>query len=123
MYYSNFRHVFTEYRYCCEDLDVIEYTILDNLYHTIPTNAGRMDAIVYLDIDPEMANLRIQKRNRPGEETIPPQLLKDLSSQYEKWLPSLDIPVHRFNANLDLKDIMNEYRLCLNFIDNTQNIV
>ena len=62
------------------------------------------DGIVYLDVEPDVAYERIQRRGREMEKAITLEYLIDLGDEYESFLEDivdLGIPVHRVDWNID----------------------
>jgi deoxyadenosine/deoxycytidine kinase len=50
------------------------------------TDYKKLDAVIYLKIEPDVCIERINKRNRGGENNIEPEYIKKCEIFYDKWL-------------------------------------
>ena len=66
-------------------VDQIEFDSYDKWYDEY-SNEYRVDAVIYMDSDPEVCGLRINKRNRDGEDNIPIEYLRKCRDYHTKWL-------------------------------------
>ena len=96
-----------------------EYAVLSEWFNfliTCPQLDFKIDQIVYLRTDPEVAYERIKKRKRPEEHLIPFGYLKDLHELHEDWLvhktkfQPLAAPVIVVDANPALEVLSETYK-------------
>ena len=66
-------------------VEQIEFDIYDKWYDEY-SKEYRVDAVIYMDSDPEVCGLRINKRNRDGEDNIPIEYLRKCRDYHTKWL-------------------------------------
>ena len=96
-----------------------EYAVLSEWFDfliTCPKLNFKVDQIVYLRTDPEVAYERVKKRSRPEEHLIPYSYLKDLHELYENWLVrktkfQLLAPVTIIDANPEIDILSEKYTL------------
>jgi deoxyadenosine/deoxycytidine kinase len=92
----------------------MEYNIYCDFHSFITqSNSGLdIDAIVYLQAEPDVCMSRLKSRNRSEEEGVPLEYLKSLHACHEDWLvhrtvecPGFtdDIPVLTLDCNVDFK--------------------
>lgn len=82
------RHIFT--KMLCDDgmIDDVCYQVYKNLFDST-ANEFSLDAVLYLDVAPEVCLERIGVRAREGEGGIPLEYLQRCHQYYEKWLSSI----------------------------------
>lgn len=114
------RYCFLENLYNGGNMTDAEYAVLSEWFNfliTCPQLDLKIDQIVYLRTDPEVAYERIKKRSRPEEHLIPFTYLKDLHELHEDWLvrktkfQPLAAPVTIIDANADLEILSERYRI------------
>lgn len=66
-------------------VETMEFSIY-NKWYTGFIEDYRVDAVIYMDSNPETCGLRINKRNRNGENGIPIEYLKKCKDYHSKWL-------------------------------------
>lgn len=66
-------------------VEKIEFNIYDKWYMEY-IDDYRVDAVVYMDSNPETCSVRINTRNRTGEEKIPIEYLQKCRDYHTKWL-------------------------------------
>jgi deoxynucleoside kinase len=96
-----------------------EYAVLSEWFNflvTCPKLDFKVDQILYLRTDPEVAYERIKKRLRPEEHLIPFKYIQDLHELHEDWLVKktkfqpLIAPVTIIDANLDLQLLQEQFK-------------
>lgn len=97
--YTDF-NVFTKmlHKACkINDIELSCYRLwFDYFMEDIPT-----PRFIYLKTSPENCNIRVNKRNRPGENDIPLEYLKECEQYHDEWLlPGLLGNVMVFDGNL-----------------------
>lgn len=105
--------IFAEMLYNDGILNEIEYQILTMFYSQF--EKIKLDAVIYLDVKPEICSERIKKRSRVGEEDIELGYLKKCKDYHEKWInnSSNNIYIHRINGELNQEECLGN--IC-NFI-------
>ena len=81
-----------------EDLDFKTYC---QLFNNMTNFLHRPDVIVYLDVEPEEALMRVKTRSRDCESDLPLEYLRKLKKGYEEWLDDLRgrIPIIHLDWN------------------------
>ena len=79
------KHIFTEMLRDDGMIDDVCFKVYQNLFDST-ANEFSLDAIMYLDVSPEICLERIAKRSREGEGNIPLEYLERCKSYYRKWL-------------------------------------
>ena len=81
-----------------EDLDFKTYC---QLFNNMTNFLHRPDVIVYLDVEPEEALMRVKTRSRDCETDLPIEYLRKLKKGYEEWLSDLRgrIPIIHLDWN------------------------
>ena len=69
-----------------EDLDFKTYC---QLFNNMTNFLHRPDVIIYLDVEPEEALMRVKTRSRDCETDLPIEYLRKLKKGYEEWLADL----------------------------------
>jgi len=96
-----------------------EYAVISEWFNfliTCPQLNFKIDQIIYLRTDPEVAYERIKKRKRPEEHLIPFSYLKDLHDLHEDWLvhqtkfQPLVAPVTIIDCNPELEVLSEKYK-------------
>jgi len=82
------RHIFTNM--LCDDgmIDDVCFQVYKNLFDST-ANEFSLDAVLYLDVAPEVCLERIGVRAREGEGGIPLEYLQRCHQYYEKWLSTI----------------------------------
>jgi len=98
-------------------MEEAQYTVLSEWFNFSTANLPiKLDLIVYLRTDPEVAYQRITQRGRSEENSIKLEYLQSVHELHENWLvrnqKSLPCPVLTIDANLDLEDMAPNYLLC-----------
>lgn len=116
------RSVFSA-RYCFVEnlklsgiLSDLEYTMLIQWFDHVLRSCGSMvDLIVYLRTSPETCYERIKARNRPEEQIVTMEYLKQLHDLHEDWLLNSDTksvikpPVLIVNGDHDLQTMKKKF--------------
>lgn len=111
--------IFAKMLYEAKLMSELDFNTYRSLFSNMANFLHRPDVIVYLDVTPEKALERIQKRGRECEKNLPVTYLTDLQKGYEDWLTDVGgkkdektghhingrIPVVRINWNEDDKPI------------------
>ncbi len=81
-----------------EDLDFKTYC---QLFNNMTNFLHRPDVIIYLDVEPEEALMRVKTRSRDCETDLPIEYLRKLKKGYEEWLSDLRgrIPIIHLDWN------------------------
>ena len=81
-----------------EDLDFKTYC---QLFNNMTNFLHRPDVIIYLDVEPEEALMRVKTRSRDCESDLPLEYLRKLKKGYEEWLDDLRgrIPIIHLDWN------------------------
>lgn len=79
------RYIFAEMLRDDGMIDDVCFKVYQNLFDST-ANEFSLDAIMYLDVKPEICLERIGKRSREGEGNIPLEYLERCKSYYQKWL-------------------------------------
>lgn len=109
------RYVFVENLYRSGHMTSLELSILDQWFSWITKNvAVRLDMIIYLRTNPQVAMGRILKRKRPEEAQLPFDWLCRVHDLHEQWLLgcsqfTLPPKVMVVDANRDYTDIQQEF--------------
>lgn len=110
------RYCFTENLKQRGMLTDLEYTILTQWYsYALSQSNFTVDLIVYLQASPEICFERIKARNRPEEQFITLEYLRQLHDLHEEWLvtgskPSvIRPPVLVVNGNQDLQTMTSKF--------------
>lgn len=82
---SNFR-IFCKMTFLKGNMDEIMYQNYKGLYEDLKAIVPEPGAVLYLDIDPDLAYHRIGQRNRGGESNITLSYLEDLNRLYVEWI-------------------------------------
>lgn len=83
------RYCFVENLYQNKILQPVEYEILNDWFQMLVANDScHLDLIIYLRAEPETCLERIRTRNRPEEQSITLDYLKQLNDRHEDWLAS-----------------------------------
>ena len=65
--------------------NIMEFEIYNKWYYEF-IKEYRMDAVIYIDSDPDVCRERITRRSRTGEEGIPLAYLEKCRDYHSKWL-------------------------------------
>ena len=87
MFFCSARYCFVENLYNGGNMTDAEYTVLSEWFNfliTCPQLNFKIDQIVYLRTDPEVAYERIKKRKRPEEHLIPFAYLQGTFNQFKQ---------------------------------------
>ncbi len=82
------RHIFAEMLYDDGMIDDVCFKVYKNLYEST-LGEFHLDAVLYLDVTPEICFERVGKRAREGEELIPFEYLAKCDRYYKKWLKNI----------------------------------
>jgi len=113
------RYCFIENLYNGGNMTDPEYAVISEWFNfliTCPQLNFKIDQIIYLRTDPEVAYERIKKRKRPEEHLIPFSYLKDLHDLHEDWLvhqtkfQPLVAPVTIIDCNPELEILSEKYK-------------
>ena len=85
------RHIFTQMLRDDGLIDDVSFQVYMNMYDS---NAAEfpLDAVLYLDVTPEVCLERVGKRSRDGEGGIGLEYLQECDKYYKKWLGSSSSP-------------------------------
>ncbi len=78
--------IFAKMLYESGNMSKLDFDTYRELFSNMANFLHRPDIIVYLDVTPEKAHQRVQKRGRDCEKTLPVEYLRDLQAGYEDWL-------------------------------------
>ncbi|OQV23520.1 putative Deoxynucleoside kinase [Hypsibius exemplaris] len=83
-------------------------------YLTAETRNTKVDLILYIRTDPEIAHQRIMHRGRAEELSISVDYLRELHSRYEDWLCSgkfpIPAPIMVIDGNVSIKEVREQLR-------------
>lgn len=79
------KNIFMQMLYDDGQVEKMEFEIYNRWYKEF-IDEYRVNAIVYLDSDPDICSARIGKRNRNGEDGIPLAYLEKCRDYHKKWL-------------------------------------
>lgn len=104
------KNVFLRAHQRLETISPLQAKILEEWHDLLVTHLPiRIDLIIYLRVDPEIALKRLKKRNRPEERDVEIEYLRTLGELYDQWLyNSYGIRVVTLNANVSTKRMMKE---------------
>ena len=94
------KHIFAKMLHDDGTIESVMYQIYDKYFELYET-MFQLNAVVYVDTDPEICFQRVSKRAREGESTIPLDYLKNCQTYHEKWLLSTDLQVLHLNTNAE----------------------
>ncbi len=112
---QNNRYCFLELAKREGSLSDPELKVLYQWYDFLHDNMDlKLDLIVYLRTDPEVAYKRMRMRAREEEAGAPLDYLKSLHTVYEDWLihrtlGPINVPVLVIEANTDFEELKNTY--------------
>ncbi|RZB39058.1 dNK and/or AAA 18 domain containing protein [Asbolus verrucosus] len=112
------RNCFVEQMARSKCLDECSVSVFDEWFKWTKENCDlSIDLIVYLRTSPEIAYERTVKRNRPEEQTVSFNYIRDIHNMHEDWLYHKTLfkcpaPVLIIDANLDKSIIQEEYLKC-----------
>ena len=95
------KYVFAKMLYDTKKIREIDWNIYNYWFNTF-LDKVKTDLIIYVNTTPDNCSKRIHQRNRKGEETIPLEYLQSCHMYHIDWLSSTDIPVKRFDGNIDI---------------------
>jgi len=113
------RYCFVENLYSRGKMTDAEYAVLSQWFNflvTCPQLDLKIDHIVYLRTDPEIAHERIRRRSRKEEHLIPFDYLTDLHNLHEDWLMKrskfqpLPCEVTVIDANQELEVLQSKFQ-------------
>jgi deoxyadenosine/deoxycytidine kinase len=81
-------------------IDELDFQIYNHFY--TQTTGYEVDAIVYLDTEPEKSHERVTKRSRDGESSISLEYLTRCKSYHDNWLNNTETCVLKLDANPDV---------------------
>jgi deoxyadenosine/deoxycytidine kinase len=114
------KHIFAKMLHDDGTIESVMYQIYEN-YFSLYETMFRLNAVVYVNTDPDICFQRISKRAREGESTIPLDYLKNCHKYHENWLRCTDIQVLHLNTNaeasFDLSNAEDPGTMWLNQID------
>jgi len=94
------KHIFAKMLHDDGTIESVMYQIYDK-YFELYESAFQLNAVVYVNTDPEICFQRVSKRAREGENAIPLDYLKNCHSYHEKWLLSTNLQVLHLNTNAE----------------------
>ena len=79
--------VFNELNYKYNNLEKVEYFLLQDLYKTLTANLPQLkpDFYIYLKTEPEVCFTRICNRGRPEEKYITLNFIEQISELHDRW--------------------------------------
>lgn len=81
------KHIFVSAALELGNLNKMEADVFNHLFEIcLSTTHMKIDAILYLQCDPEISFDRLRQRNRKGEENMPFEYISLLHDKHEKWL-------------------------------------
>ena len=99
------RNIFAKMLFADGMMEHVHHEVYQRLYHDTSAEF-QMDAVVYLDVDPQKCMERVQTRNRGGENKISIEYLARCHAYYEDWMQRLAeerTPMLRLNTNADVQ--------------------
>jgi deoxyadenosine/deoxycytidine kinase len=78
-------HIFSQMLHDDGMIDNVSFQIYMNMYNSNKTEV-QLDAVLHLDVEPEICLQRIGKRSRDGESSISLEYLSKCDRYYKKWL-------------------------------------
>ena len=92
------RNIFAKMLHDSGSMESVEFQIYELLYHETAHDFP-LNAVVYVDSDPETCLSRIGQRAREGESAIPLDYLQQCRDYYDKWILSSEIPLLHIHSN------------------------
>ena len=98
-------YVFAQMLYNDGKISNLDWKIYSQYIQTFSTES-KIDAVVYVDTEPNTCLQRIHIRNREGESNIPLSYLSSCHDYHQNWLnnPSTTYPVYRLDSTPDVSD-------------------
>lgn len=116
------KNIFMQMLYDDGQVEKMEYEIYNRWYNEF-IEEYCVNAIIYLDSDPEVCSKRINCRNRNGEDSIPLSYLKKCRDYHTKWLMDSKTDVIRVNEYATIHMIKHEnYEYSVLRIDSNNNV-
>ena len=91
------KNVFAKMLYDDDLIDEINYQIYNKWFDNF-LDTTKLDGIIYLKCDPEIAHQRVIKRSRSGE-TIPLEYLQKCNKYHDDWILTSNIDTITINSN------------------------
>lgn len=114
------KHIFAKMLHDDGTIESVMYQIYEK-YFDLYESRFQLNAVIYVNTDPEICFQRVSKRAREGESVIPLEYLKNCHSYHQKWLTSTGVQVLHLNTNaeatFDLSNIEDPGTIWLNQID------
>ena len=116
------KNIFMQMLYDDGQVEKMEYEIYNRWYSEF-IEEYRVNAIIYLDSDPEVCSKRINCRNRNGEDGIPLSYLEKCRDYHTKWLMDSKTDEIRVNEYATIHMIKHEnYEYSVLRIDSNNNV-
>lgn len=99
------RNIFAKMLFADGMMEHMHHEVYQRLYHDTSAEF-QMDAVVYLEVDPQKCMERVQLRNRGGENKISLEYLAKCHGYYEDWMQRLAeerTALLRLNTNADVR--------------------
>lgn len=114
------KHIFAKMLHDDGTIESVMYQIYDK-YFDLYEAEFQLNAVVYVNTDPEICFQRVSKRAREGESLIPLEYLKNCHAYHQTWLLSTNVKVLHLNTNaeatFDLSNMEDPGTKWLNQID------
>jgi deoxyadenosine/deoxycytidine kinase len=85
----------------------------------------RPNAIIYLDVAPDICLARIRSRNRKGEENITRGYLERLEAEYQKWLTGMKqkgVQIANINGELSPEEVARRVERCVRSLISSETL-
>jgi deoxycitidine kinase len=86
-------------------INKLEFEIYKQYFDHLNSRSIKLNGIIFLKTDPEQCKERIQKRNRPGEESITLEYLKKLDEITQTWIHNSKVPVLQVDSTVTTVEI------------------
>jgi len=100
----------------------IEHQIYDKWFDEF-SDIAKLTHIVYLSTTAETSHVRIQRRNRVGEEGISQEYLKKCHDYHNEWIMKFETPTLIMDGNTDINSNINYFKDCCQDIMNFLGIM
>lgn len=100
------KYVFAQMLYESGNISDIEFKTYNYWFDTFKKETT-VDAILYVNTEPEECKNRIKKRNRPEEKEIPLEYLKNCHEKHLNWINKEKCNIVTINGNQSILNIQN----------------
>jgi len=110
------RNVFAKMLYDNQKIRDIDWRIYNYWFDTF-LDKIQTNTIIYVSTKPSICHMRVQERDRKGEESIPLEYLQACDDYHTRWLTHTTIPVKTMNGNIDINDQEQYQKLIQSVLD------